>query len=352
MRLINVHNHELREFFSAAAAPPYAILSHTWTSEEMTLQAWEEDAPRRRQHPGPGPVHPHPHHPHPHPHQHKPGYRKIMSACAQARAAAAQDRDQKQKIDWLWCDTNCIDKRSSAELSEAINSMFAWYRDAAVCYAYLDDVDADASSSSGGGGGGGGGGGAGFARSRWFTRGWTLQELLAPAKVLFFDRSWRFLGDRARLARVISEVTRIHIGALEDRATIHKYSIAQRMSWAADRQTTREEDIAYCLLGIFDINMPLLYGEGLKAFRRLQEEIIKVSDDESILAWDWLIGSNQQSTPALALSPTYFRSCGSIIREPDVGRWPYAMTNLGISIEVQMIRKRSLCLGVPKFGSG
>ncbi|KAI5918834.1 HET-domain-containing protein [Camillea tinctor] len=306
MRLINVHTHELREFFSAAAAPPYAILSHTWTSEEMTFEAWQGTAAPSRSLVN-----------HPHPHQHKAGFRKILSACAQARA-------QNENIDWLWCDTNCIDKRSSAELTEAINSMFAWYRDAAVCYAYLDDVDAGGSKE-------------GFVRSRWFTRGWTLQELLAPEKVLFFDRNWQFMGDRAALAKMISEVTRIHIGALEDRGTIHKYSIAQRMSWAADRETTREEDVAYCLLGIFDINMPLLYGEGMKAFQRLQHEIIKTTDDQSILAWDWLGNPDEAPTSALALLPAYFRSCGSIIRDPDIGMAPYAMTNIGISIEVPMI---------------
>ncbi|KAI0599254.1 HET-domain-containing protein [Biscogniauxia sp. FL1348] len=312
MRLINVHTHELREFFSAAAAPPYAILSHTWTSEEMTLQSWEA-TPRR-----PGLAHAH---------QHKPGYRKILSACAQTRAA----QDQDTKTDWLWCDTNCIDKRSSAELSEAINSMFAWYRDAAVCYAYLDDVDAGSPE--------------GFARSRWFTRGWTLQELLAPSKVLFFDRNWKFMGDRARLSRTISKVTRIHIGVLNDRTTIYDYSVAQRMSWAADRHTTREEDIAYCLLGIFDINMPLLYGEGLKAFQRLQHEIIKISNDQSILAWDM---NRHGCTGALAPSPLFFRSCGSIVRDLDTGRSPYSMTNIGLSVDLPVIQ--TLLFGIILVG--
>ncbi|KAI1505822.1 heterokaryon incompatibility protein-domain-containing protein [Biscogniauxia marginata] len=293
MRLIDVKTLELKEFFGGANTPPYAILSHTWTGEEVTFQEWE-----RR---GTAAV------------ERKFGHAKIVGACRRARADG---------LAWLWCDTNCIDKRSSAELSEAINSMFAWYHDAKVCYAYLDDVDQKPDS---------------FAQSRWFTRGWTLQELLAPSRVVFFDRQWGVLGDRKDLASLISDITRIHIRVLNDRSKIWDYSIAQRMSWAADRTTTRLEDIAYCLLGIFDINMPLLYGEGPKAFIRLQQEIIKISDDQSILAWDWLNSQDQPLTPALAQSPSFFRSCGSIIRDTDIGRSPYSITNIGISIEVPKV---------------
>ncbi|KAH9909538.1 HET-domain-containing protein, partial [Xylariomycetidae sp. FL2044] len=244
----------------------------------------------------------------------KAGYAKILGACRRARADG---------LTYVWCDTNCIDKRSSAELSEAINSMFAWYRDSAVCYAYLADVEAKRAGS--------------LERSRWFTRGWTLQELLAPKQVVFFDLAWRYMGDRKELAGKISAITRIHIGALHDRSTIHDFSIAQRMSWAADRHTTREEDIAYCLLGIFDINMPLLYGEGLKAFRRLQEEIIKVSDDQSILAWELVDSSSSLQTGALAPSPNNFSSSGSIVRNMKGGRSPSSITNLGVSLKLPTI---------------
>jgi len=302
MRLIDVHTLELKEFFSNI--PPYAILSHTWGNEEVTFQEYLlATSPQL------------------HSHSHsqaqaqeikrKAGFSKILGACSRAK----QDR-----LQYLWCDTNCIDKRSSAELSEAINSMYAWYRDSVVCYAYLADVDHNDNGS--------------FAKSRWFTRGWTLQELLAPSKIVFFDMRWVFLGDRKELASVICEVARIHIGALHDRNTVSEYSIAQRMSWAADRQTSRQEDIAYSLLGIFDINMPLLYGEGSKAFSRLQKEIMKVSNDHSILAWDAFGQERSQWMGVLAPSSASFRLSGSIIRDPGLRCNPFSVTNLGISIKL------------------
>ncbi|KAI1078647.1 HET-domain-containing protein [Whalleya microplaca] len=311
MRLIDVKTLELQEFFDPAKMPPYAILSHVWRGEEVTFQEWER-------------VHP-PSYMNPNPHHNsntnaaitrKSGYAKIIGACRRARADGFQ---------YVWCDTNCIDKRSSAELSEAINSMYAWYRDSKVCYAYLFDVETKPQPGS-------------FAKSLWFTRGWTLQELLAPTHVIFFSNEWKVLGDRKTVAGQISEITRIHIGALMDRETIREYSIAQRMSWAADRNTTRKEDIAYCLLGIFDINMPLLYGEGLKAFSRLQQEIIKVSDDQSILAWDLQNPNSQPWTSSLASSPTRFRLCGSIVRDSEIEASPYSITNLGISMNVPIIK--------------
>ncbi|KAI1469623.1 HET-domain-containing protein [Daldinia caldariorum] len=295
IRLIDVNTLELKEFFSEKA-PPYAILSHTWKGDtEVTFQEWQRAAVDDTI-------------------KSKEGYTKILGACRRARADGLQ---------YLWCDTNCIDKSSSAELSEAINSMFAWYRDSIVCYAYLYNVQAGSGT---------------FARSRWFTRGWTLQELLAPSKVLFFDQHWTVLGDRSGLARAVTNITKIHIGVLEDRSTIHDYSIAQRMSWAADRQTTRLEDIAYCLLGIFDINMPLLYGEGTKAFTRLQREIISMSNDQSILAWSMEPSCTNLQTSALAPSPTAFRFSGSIVRNDETFESAYSIKNLGISMKMALIK--------------
>ncbi|KAI4863589.1 HET-domain-containing protein [Hypoxylon rubiginosum] len=294
MRLIDINTLELKQFFDPSKMPPYAILSHTWNGDqEVTYQEWgcRNSSTVQR----------------------KDGYAKIMGACRRARADGLQ---------YLWCDTNCIDKSSSAELTEAINSMFAWYRDSHICYAYLADVKNTDT----------------FANSRWLARGWTLQELLAPVIVVFFDCHWTVLGDRKGMASVLSSITRIHVGALRDRLTIRDYSIAQRMSWAAGRQTSREEDIAYCLLGIFDINMPLLYGEGQKAFSRLQQEIIKVSDDQSILAWELRSKSAHQWTSALAPSPAGFRFCGSIVRDWDIKRGPYSVTNLGISMNLPVIK--------------
>ncbi|KAI2629335.1 HET-domain-containing protein [Hypomontagnella submonticulosa] len=297
MRLIDVNTLEFEEFIGSEI-PQYAILSHTWHGNtEVIFQEWERaatDASIRQ----------------------KAGYAKIVGACRLARADGWQ---------YLWCDTNCIDKTSSAELSEAINSMYAWYRDSQVCYAYLNDVRAGTSTDT-------------LSKSRWFRRGWTLQELLAPSTVRFYDQDWTPIGTKMELASTISDITRIHIGALGDRSTIHKYSIAQRMSWAADRETTRPEDIAYCLLGIFGIHMPLLYGEGPKAFERLQREIIEVSADQSILAWDLQDSSEHPLTSALAPSPAEFRFCGSVVPAHDHDQKPYSTTNSGLSIILVLIR--------------
>lgn len=136
----------------------------------------------------------------------------------------------------------------------------------------------------------------------------------------------------------IAHITRIHIGALRDRSTIPYYSIAQRMSWAATRETTRSEDIAYCLLGIFDIYMPMLYGEGEAAFKRLQQEIMGTSDDHSIFAWDLQDTRREFCTGALAPSPKAFLSCGSLVRDDSIGRLPFSVTNVGISIELSLVR--------------
>lgn len=135
----------------------------------------------------------------------------------------------------------------------------------------------------------------------------------------------------------IADITRIHIGALKDRSTIQQYSIAQRMSWAATRETTRSEDIAYCLLGIFDIYMAMLYGEGDAAFKRLQQEIMQTSDDHSIFAWDLEANERELCTGVLATSPKAFFSCGSIVRDRTVKRYSFTVTNLGLSIDLPLI---------------
>ncbi|KAG7285646.1 hypothetical protein NEMBOFW57_010275 [Staphylotrichum longicolle] len=205
-----------------------------------------------------------------------------------------------------------IDKSSSAELSEAINSMYRWYQEAHICYAYMSDVspdvppqgtDAAASTSSALKKGTSSGEAVRpgfhtipsilrdydklprtFENSRWFTRGWTLQELIAPPMVEFYAHDWREIGTKFSLRKVISKVTGIDIRVLEgaDPSTCH---VAERMSWAANRETTRVEDAAYCLLGIFKVHMPLIYGEGQRAFYRLQKEIMKTTEDYTMLAW-------------------------------------------------------------------
>jgi len=325
MWLLNSRTLELTLFFDSSV-PSYAILSHRWENEEVTFQDMQSaSAPR------------------------KAGYAKIMQCCRQA---------VKDGYDFAWIDTCCIDKSSSAELSEAINSMYQWYKNAAVCYAYLTDVLAAQQSHQpnmrvwpdim-----------AQFKASKWFTRGWTLQELIAPSNLLFFTSDWNILGTKASLSLVLGEITGIDQNTLAGR-DIGRVSIAKRMSWASKRVTTRKEDIAYCLIGIFGVNMPLMYGEGEKAFFRLQEEIMKDSDDQSLFAWedcchshDKLVvnGPDGPLRGPLALSPAEFANSGDIVPYRD---WqcslPYTMTNNGLRIELPMHTVREddtgLCLGV------
>lgn len=193
---------------------------------------------------------------------------KIKMACAIAREAGYW---------YIWIDSCCIDKTSSSELSEAINSMYAWYGDARICYAYLADVPPGETTQSED---------SDFRRSRWFTRGWTLQELIAPAKLVFLCAEWETIGSKHDLVDVLEEITGIDRDALLlDGTDLNKFSVAQRFSWASMRETERVEDHAYSLMGLFDINMPTLYGEGERAFRRLQEEILRRTPDQSLFAW-------------------------------------------------------------------
>ncbi|KAH9912476.1 uncharacterized protein BXZ73DRAFT_56248, partial [Epithele typhae] len=177
-------------------------------------------------------------------------------------------------ISFIWIDTCCINKSNSSELSEEINSMYRWYSLAQVCYAYLYDVDHAKTK---------------FHDSEWFKRGWTLQELIAPPEVLFFDTDWKMIGSRYDLSDEIRSITNIDRAVLRQERQISDVCVAQRMSWAASRKTTREEDMAYCLIGIFGVHLSPLYGERDHAFIRLQEAILAKIPDQSILAW----GPNQ-----------------------------------------------------------
>jgi hypothetical protein len=165
----------------------------------------------------------------------------------------------------------------------------------------------------------------------WFTRGWTLQELLAPQRVVFYDQQWDSLGTKRTLSKLLALRTGID-EAILNVMPLSRCSVAQRMSWASQRVTARIEDTAYCLLGIFDVNMPMLYGEGGKAFLRLQEEIIKQSDDHSIFAWP----IHRPCQPGLlADSPAAFANCQNIrAMTPRAGRSPYSLTNRGLSMKI------------------
>ena len=176
---------------------------------------------------------------------------------------------------WVWIDTCCIDKASSAELSEAINSMYIWYEQAGLCLAYLYDVSSVRDGEWQ----------ASLDNSRWFTRGWTLQELIAPNALLFVAKDWTILGSKSEFEMRLEGITGINRDILSHRLPLSEASISQRMSWASRRKTNRIEDEAYCLMGIFGIHMTTIYGEGNAAFYRLQEEIMKISEDHTLFAW-------------------------------------------------------------------
>ncbi|KAI1462845.1 heterokaryon incompatibility protein-domain-containing protein [Annulohypoxylon moriforme] len=325
MRLLNVHDMVINEY--QQDIPPYAILSHTWSDEEVSYVDFVEGKEK----------------------SYPKAYEKIVGCCKQAIYDG---------LEYVWIDTCCIDKRSSVELSEAINSMFNWYQDATVCYAYLEDISSkgmkkyrDAST--------GHYYPSNFQHARWLTRGWTLQELIAPSVLIFFTSDWVNIGSRDELRYVIAEITHIDVDFFRY-GELNDFSIAQRMSWASHRQTSRIEDQAYCLLGIFGVTMPLVYGEGKRAFVRLQEEIIKESDDQSIFAW--CSDDLQYQDPSLvelthggllAPSPLYFANSGSIVRCNNENRvrcknaenehmLPYTITNRGIQISLPIIENRNV----------
>ncbi|KAI1174792.1 vegetative incompatibility protein HET-E-1 [Nemania sp. FL0916] len=238
--------------------PPYAILSHRWGPDEVTLQELCDGTGLS-----------------------KYGYRKIRFCGEQA---------WRDGLSHFWVDTCCIDKKNAVELQTAIISMFRWYHNATRCYVYLDDVScptvqrtespeappkkkrkhiddmdsgfpAESLWHSA------------FRRSIWFARGWTLQELLAPTSVEFFSREHTLLGNKSTLERIICDITRIPVEALRN-CPLSEFSVSDRFTWMDDRETKLDEDKAYAMLGIFSIEMPLLYGEGyVKASRRLRREV-------------------------------------------------------------------------------
>jgi hypothetical protein len=208
--------------------------------------------------------------------------------------------------------------------------MFAWYRDSTMCYVYLDiDTDAEYLTT------------ADFKACRWTYRGWTLQELIAPSRVRFYSRFWLFLGTRQQLAQALHETTNIHISVLQrsekEVLNLASHCVARKMSWAAARETTRPEDIAYAMFGLFGVHLPPLYGEGAeKAFLRLQHEILSFSTDLSILAWttdDEII----YDEGALALTPKSFEGCEAIVYFSSFVGDKLVSTNRGLSVTVPMI---------------
>jgi hypothetical protein len=228
--------------FDDENVPPYAILSHTWTEGQEVL------------------------------------YNELVTGVGKDKTGHAKlrfcsERAAADGLEYFWVDTCCIDKSTSQGLSTSINSMFRWYQRASKCYVYLPDVVISNDISN-----------AedypiawrkAFRCSRWFSRGWTLQELVAPSSVEFFSKDGKRLGSRVSLEQEIHEITKLPIRVLRGQP-LNEFSIEERMSWAAQRTTTITEDKVYCLLGIFGVFLPLIYGEGeIYATRRLREEIEK-----------------------------------------------------------------------------
>lgn len=345
MRLLDVHTRKLEEFVGTKV-PSYAILSHTWGEEEVLFQDLSNPD-----------------------HKNKKGYAKIDGCCRRAI---------KNRLRFVWIDTCCIDKSSSAELSESINSMYAWYENADLCYAYLADVPSGQDPYEDD---------SAFRQSRWFTRGWTLQELLAPKKVVFLDKEWDliFKGPRVdehelttnpifrydeentpgfndstvfpiehpppeRLC-LLEDITGIGNVYFLKSQYVNNAPVAVKFSWAAKRNTSRPEDIAYCLLGLLKVNMPLLYGEGDNAFKRLQEEVLKREHDLSILAWGFGMNAHKSIdlieyrtsegyNGILAPSIKLYEKFPDALTHDTARLWPTThstMTNLGLNVSLPLM---------------
>lgn len=263
VRLINISRLDKLEFHTVAdpSRVRYAILSHVWNKNDGSGNFIEE-----------------------------PTFHDLSLAMQPPYDLSAPKFNKlrgffhvaaKDGYHLVWADMCCIDKTSSAEVSESIASMYVWYSCAEVCYAYLNDVPSCQQGldtlvpvlpEE-------------FCRSRWFTRGWTLQELVAPKALVFFSKDWTVLGTKRSLSRNIQQITSIDVEVLSHERELRSITVARRMSWAANRSTSRQEDRAYSLMGLFGVRIPVLYGEQGYAFIRLQREILKRIPDLTLLAW-------------------------------------------------------------------
>jgi hypothetical protein len=297
MRLLYSRTLQFREFVSDDI-PKYAILSHRWESHELSYQdlsaatghgGTKSEAERIRR---------------------TQGFKKIDNFGRRAL---------KDGYEYIWADTCCIDKSSSAELQEAINSMYRWYQKSGVCYAYLADVSIDESGADHHDTRASRAGWIeSFKASEWFFRGWTLQELLAPRNLVFVDRYWRECDLTGNWSETVCGITGIptdYLSRGNELTNLWEVRVARRMAWAASRKTTRIEDSAYSLLGLFDVYMPMLYGEGQRAFQRLQEEIMNVYEDSSILAWSGIDTDRGFAPNGLAQSPAHFQRYPGLIND-------------------------------------
>ena len=335
MRLLNAKSLEF-ESFEEDNAPDYAILSHTWGDDEVTYKEMTKRKYRAQA-------------------EKKAGYEKIRQCAALS---------VKEGLSYFWIDTCCIDKSSSAELSEAINSMFRWYQNAKICFAHLADVPPRFISQKKPGEVYGLWFDIGtedkarqrqeseqkwlsaFQSSRWFSRGWTLQELIAPKTLVFLSSEWVRVGDKESLRSQITARTKISSHVLLT-GEIETACLAQRMSWASSRVTSRQEDMAYCLMGLCEVNMPLLYGEGKRAFIRLQEEIIKRSDDMSIFAWTDPEAHFSCYRGLFAESPKNFAPCHDMEWTRPERSSPFDLTNKGVKLQAEVGKRQKALLHGP-----
>ncbi|KAI0128541.1 heterokaryon incompatibility protein-domain-containing protein [Xylariales sp. AK1849] len=302
-------------FHANIPAKSYIILSHTWEDDEVSFQDIQNLEFART----------------------KRGFSKIETVCRLA---------QERRFKYAWVDTCCIDKSSSAELTENINAMFRYYRSSAYCFAHLADLPCltpeqvveeknwwrdhgryDHSSTAPSTA-------EHLLHCRWFTRGWTLQELIAPELVEFYDSEWNFRGSRTDWIGNLAQITGINAAALYG-ASLDVFPVATRLSWAAHRETTRHEDAAYCLLGLFGVYMPLIYGEADNAFLRLQEEICKSSNDLSIFAWKAPPGDTRSCRGIFAQSVAEFSHCSGLVHVPPAQKTDkeFSITNKGVRFE-------------------
>lgn len=301
MRCLNTETFELhsgtQEGFKVQG---YAVLSHRWMEPEILCHQVGRYAQELRNTRG---------------RHHVPQLDKILGACITAR---------QKGISWMWIDSCCINKRESSELAESINSMYKWYTEAVICLTHFADVRRDANMATAGP--------RMFYDSRtgkpsvWFTRGWTLQELLAPKNMLFYDANWQLMGSKKNLAPELEKITGIESKYLTGAEDFRTACIAAKMSWMAGRETFREEDMAYSMLGIFHINMNVQYGEGKGAFMRMQE-LLLTKNDESLFAWkmpldgpgaaykikpDSAVDLGPDEWGLLAPSPKWYQHCGKM----------------------------------------
>ena len=285
MRLIKISRDQSLDMsaFEDQNIPPYAILSHTWGSpdDELSFVDFNKGLKRRT-----------------------PGYEKLQFCAKQAT---------NNDLTYFWVDTCCINKKDISELQRSILSMFRWYANSAKCYALLSDVSFAKWKQD-------------IPHSRWFTRGWTLQELLAPREVEFFSKEGQMIGTKESLGQYIRQATRIPIEALRG-LSLASFTTDQRFSWALRRQTTVPEDKVYCLLGIFDISIPVLYGEGQsKALARLKREL---AWQEKLESKDEVSGDGiSRSIETDSERPTQPR-LGQIVYHPGFGDSPYHWTPRG-----------------------